>query len=285
MKPVNANAKEIRQNTQLRRKAMKLARLIAIVFSTAAFVASGCSRDGQPVGPSSDFSGDVGKVQDPEVVLAQEDINSPHMPAESHEEGNMRLRLEVTVGKSEVEGGCWYLETAEGTRYEPYFGEDSPGLRVGRKLLVAGYVDMNIGTICMIGPLFVVEKYKEISAEPIMRGLMPVEIRGNESAALAAGGSRSAEDDEWAPADWITLAGYYGSNDEGCLYIYNEKGIIAELSFVDQICPNISNGAPIVVVGSYSLLTWSPCQLAPLFNVEKYEVIRRKVMDVYHNEL
>jgi hypothetical protein len=286
METVNASARGTKQNTQLRRNAMKFARLIAIVFSTAAFVASSCSRDGQPVRPSSDFSGDVGKARDQEVVLTQVDTNSPDMLGESHKEDNKWLSLEVTVGRSEVEGGCWYLVTAQGTRYQPYFGEDSPGLRVGMKLLVAGYIDMNMDTFCMIGPVFKVEKYVEISTESIMCGRQPVEIRENESAALVAGGSWSAQDDEWAAENWITLKGYFGSNDKGCLYIYNEKGIIAELNFVDQICPNIHNGASIVVAGSYSMLTWSPCQMAPLFNVEEYEVTRSKVeTDVYWNEL
>jgi hypothetical protein len=286
MKTVNANAKGIKQNTQLRRKAMKSARLIAIVFSTAAFAASGCSRDGQPVGPSSDLSVDVGRNEGPEVILTEGDANSPGMLAASHEEDNKRFSLEVTLQKSEVEGGCWYLETAEGTIYEPCFGEDSPVLSVGKKLLVAGYIDMNIVTYCMIGPVFMVEKYREISTESINRRWQPAEIRGSGSAALAAGGSRSAEDGEWAGDNWITLEGYFGSNDEGCQYIYNEKGIFAELDFGQGICPNIRNGASIVVAGSYSLLGWSPCQMAPLFNVEKYEVIRsRAKTDVYSNEL
>lgn len=286
MKTVNTNAKGIKLNTQLRRKAMKSARLIAIVFSTAAFVASGCSRDGQPVGPSSDFSADVGRSQGPEVAQPQEDSNSPDMLAASHEEANKRFSLEVTLRKSEVEGGCWYLETAKGAIYEPCFGEDSPVLRVGKKLMVSGYVDENIVTYCMIGPVLMVEKYREISTESINRGWQPADIRGSGSAALAVGGSRSTVDGEWAGDNWITLEGYFGSNDEGCLYIYNEKGIFAELNFGDGICPNIRNGAPIVLTGTYSLLDWSPCQMAPLFNVEKYEVIRSKFeTGVYSNEL
>lgn len=283
---LNGNAKGIKQNTQLRRKAMKFARLIAIVFSTAAFAASGCSRDGRPVRPSSDFSGNVGKTQAPEVVLTQDEINSPDMQSESRDAGNKRLSMEVTLQRSEVEGGCWYLETAKGTRYEPYFGEDSPGFRVGKKLLVSGYVDTNLNTFCMIGPVFKVEKYKEISAESIMSILQPADIQEKKSAASVTGGSWSAGDDNWAEDNWITLKGYFGSNDEGCPYIYNEKGVIAELNFVDQVCPNIRKGASIIVTGSYSLLAWSPCMMATLFNVEKYKVIRSEIeVGIYSNEL
>lgn len=286
MKSLNANAKGTKPNTQLRRNAMNFAKLTAIVFSIAGLVASGCSRDSHPVRPISDFSGDFGKTQSPDVVLTQDDTSTPDMLGNFREEVNRRLSLEVTLRKSEVEGGCWYLETAKGTRYQPYFGEDSPGFRVGQKLLVSGYVDTNMNTYCMIGPVFIVEKYKEIFTEPVVCDRQPIGILESESAASAAGGSRSANGNGQAEDNRITLKGYFGSNDNGCLFIYNEKMIIAELNFVDQFCPNIRNGASIVVAGSYSLLDWSPCMMASLFNVEKYEVIRRGVkVDVYSNEL
>ena len=59
------------------------------------------------------------------------------------------------------------------------------------------------------------------------------------------------------------------------MYITNGKEIIAELHFTQRICPNIPNGTLIAVKGDYSLLTWSPCALAPLFNVDTYEVFEK----------
>ncbi len=57
------------------------------------------------------------------------------------------------------------------------------------------------------------------------------------------------------------------------MFISDGKEVIAELHFTQQICPYIPGGRMIEVKGEYSLLTWSPCQLAPLFNVEKFRVI------------
>jgi len=269
------------ENIRLGRKIMNSTKLIVAVFAAIAVVAGGCSVDHKITGPGADVSADLENAQ---TGLAKsslgENINIG-LSADNQEQKIERLNFEATVKKSEVEGGCWYLETDDAVRYTPYFESGEAKLSVGQRLEVFGYVDVNMSSYCMIGDVFHVEKYTSVARDDEK---MTGEAESDISAA-AAGGSAvatSAADENQSDANASEsassqesadiLKGYFGVTDGGCFFIEDGREIIAELYFVQRICPNIQKGASIVVEGTYSLLTWSPCQMAPLFNVEKFQV-------------
>lgn len=253
---------------------MNATKLTMIVFSATAIFLAGCSGDNGVTGP--------GNVEDPEInadltTTVETENHAARIAVRSDDQKIERMDFEATLKRSEVEGGCWYLETREYTRYTPYFEESAPVLRVGLRLEVFGYIDENMNSYCMIGSVFHIEKYKILSRDE----LTPAFDFHMGSVEEDAARSMMPDAEIYAPAsidagsqDELTvLKGYYGSNDEGCMFISNGKEIIAELHFTQRICPNIPDGKMIAVKGEYSLLTWSPCQLAPLFNVEKFQVL------------
>jgi len=264
-------------NAQLRRRTMNATKLTMIVFSATAIIIGGCSSDNRVTGPGNAVIPDIDKDLVESTAPAETENNAARIALGSVDQKIERIGFEATVKKSNVEGGCWYLETIEFARYTPYFEANAPKLYVGKKILVFGYVDQNMSSYCMIGPVFHIEKYKNLSRDEHA----PTADVKTESAEKASAKSTAADADKYAPAsidaksqgDKTALKGYYFSNDEGCTYISDRKGIIAELHFNWLKCPYIQNGTIIAVQGEYSLLTWSPCQLAPLFNVEKYQVL------------
>jgi|GEM_PF-5067503 len=275
MKAIQHNNEETKTtNTQLRRITMNATKLTMIVFSAAAIFIGGCSKDNQITGP-----GNVENLEVPADFTTTVDAenNTARIAVRSDDQKIERKDFEATVKKSNVEGGCWYLENVEFARYTPYFEENAPKFYVGLKLHVSGYIDENMSSYCMIGPVFHIEKYKILSRDEHT----PTADIMTETAEKAAARSAAADADKYAPASidaksqsaLTVLKGYYGTNKEGCMYISDDKEIIAELHFNQQICPNIQNGTLIAVKGEYSLLTWSPCQLAPLFNVDKFQVL------------
>lgn len=274
------------ENIKLRRKNMNSTNLIVAVFAAVAVVAGGCSVDHKITGPGADVSADLENGQ---IGLAKSSIGeniNVGLSADNQEQKIERLNFEATVKKSEVEGGCWYLETDDAIRYTPYFESGEAKLSVGQRLEVFGYVDLNMSSYCMIGDVFHVEKYTSVARddEALTRKAefdisdagaahgSPVATSAADENQPAAGAAESA--DSQGSAD--ILKGYFGVTDEGCYFIEDGREVIAELYFVQRICPNIQKGASIVVEGAYSLLTWSPCQMAPLFNVEKFQVEESK---------
>jgi hypothetical protein len=444
MKAIQNNNEETKTtNTQLRRSTMNATKLTMIVFAATAIVIGGCSSDNRITGPGNAVVPDIDKDLVENVSPAETENNAGRISLGSFDQKIERMDFEATVEKSNVEGGCWYLENVEFARYTPYFEENAPKLYIGLKLHVSGYIDENMSSYCMIGPVFHIEKYKilsrdgyapaaDIKIETAERAVArsaaadavketklqagfeyapaeerapkkkdtsglsqeaaaeerapkndatselseaaaadavsetklqagfeyaPAEERApkkNETSGLsqeAAAEERAPKNDatsklsEEAAADAVketklqdsfeyvpseerapkkkdtsglsqeavaeerapkkndatsklseaaaadadiyapasidarsqsaltVLKGYYGTNKEGCMYISDDKEIIAELHFTQGFCPNIQNGTLIVVKGEYSLLTWSPCQLAPLFNVDKFQIL------------
>jgi len=270
------------ENIKLRRKIMNSTKLIVAAFAAVAVVAGGCSVDHKITGPGADVSADLENGQ---TGLAKSSIGENiniGLSADNQEQKIERLNFKATVKKSEVEGGCWYLETDDAVRYTPYFESGEAKLSVGQRLEVFGYVDVNMSSYCMIGDVFHVEKYTSVARddERITR-----EAEFDISDAGAAHGSpvaTSAADENQSGAsdaaafqsDPTGLIGLYFVNKEGCEYITDGKDILAELHFnwLKRL-PLIPDGTLISVKGEYSLLTWSPCALAPLFNVEEFEVL------------
>ncbi|UCC80163.1 MAG: hypothetical protein JSW64_02035 [Candidatus Zixiibacteriota bacterium] len=269
------NGKETKkQNTHLRRSTMNATKLTMIVFSATAILLGGCSRDNRVTGP--------GNVENSEInadltTTVETENHAARIAVRSEEQKIERMGFAATVKKSEVEGGCWYLETVRFTRYTPYFEESAPGLRVGLKLEVYGYVDENMNSYCMIGQVFRIEKYKILSRDEYEPTFDFHMRNADEDAAR----STMPDADIYAPASIdaepkdakTTLKGYFFRNDEGCIYISDGKEIIVELHFMQKKLPVIPNGRMIAVEGEYSLLAWSPCQLAPLFYVESLHLL------------
>lgn len=280
----NYNFETEYENTQLRRKVMNSTKMLFVIFSAAAVLIGGCSGDHRVTGPVADVSLDIEGTNDVLTKLSGDAGNLTGLTEESQEQTTDRISFEATMKKSEVEGGCWYLETDKGARYTPYFEMGSHKLNVGDRILVFGYIDENMSSYCMIGPVFCVEKFTLISRgdDTASEGVVE-EIAGH----VASGSARAAADEYQAGSndaasqeEFEILKGQLGVTEEGCYYLYAGKGIIAELYFVQRICPMIKVGTPIVVEGSYSLLTWSPCQMAELFNVERFWVPEDKELVV-----
>lgn len=261
---------------------MKATIFAMIAFSAAAIVLSGCSGDNRVTGLGNSDTPEIDKNLVETTTPAVTENNAARIALNSFNQEIKRIGFEATVKKSDVEGGCLYLETGKTERYTPYFEESTPGLRVGQQLYVSGYVDENMSSYCMIGPVFHVEKYtllwrndygSEVGAEAKSADAASAST-ATAGTAAADGGSHDAASDDAASRDDLTaLTGYYFTNDEGCEYITDGKDITAELQFNWVKAPLIPNGTLISVRGEYSLLTWSPCLLAQLFYVEEFEAL------------
>jgi hypothetical protein len=307
----NENKETKQKNTKLRRSTMNATKLTMIGLAAAAIVFGGCSRDNRVTGPGTIADQELDEAQFEFVTPAVNENAAARIAAESFETPVERIGFEATVGKVEVEGGCWYLENEKGVTYTPHFESSAPSLYVGKRLHVFGYIDRNLSSYCMIGPVFTIEKYEnlyrdnnEISVDDFSEAAdkanrsAAAEFKATDAAAVteeagieetsksaaaaeetgrsasnAANSKETVDADGTSQADLTILRGFYGSSEKGCFYLYNEKGILAELYFTQKRCPNIQNGALIAVKGGFSLLAWSPCQLAQLFNVEKFQVL------------
>ncbi len=77
-------------------------------------------------------------------------------------------QLTGVLGFDTIEGGCGYVETADGTRYEVIYpngwqidtgterlmGPGGISIRAGQKVILKGAVTDEVASICQIGPLF-----------------------------------------------------------------------------------------------------------------------------------
>jgi hypothetical protein len=363
-----------------------LVTLIAVVI-----MAAGCSQNNRLTSPAN------------EPMIDQLNSIVP-------EDGNIeRITFQATLMRSEVEGGCLYLETDEGIHYSPYFAKGRPSFVIGSELIVSGYVDMNMNTICQIGDVFNVEKYKilktvdvplgnelapdpekkyinftaivhktnkgvgcwylrtlegdfytplppvglelelfmeldvtgyvewdilpfcgngpafrimkyqivslrapdtvftkqrksrrdfsgltlpnysQSSADEIMRQgdtdtapVPTIKRDAQVSADLSITGSNLSDNGQLSDTNdaagldknepFTVIKGYYYQTDNGCEYISNEKGILAELEFQNDM-HGIRDGSTVMVKGEFSALTWSPCGLGPLFYAESVKII------------
>ena len=66
------------------------------------------------------------------------------------------MKLEGTVRRSDLEGGHWTLETADGDRYQLHGSLGS--LKDGARACVEGKVEKDVMGIGMTGPSFAVSK-------------------------------------------------------------------------------------------------------------------------------
>lgn len=198
------------------------------------------------------------------------------------EPARQRMKLTVTVFRSEIEGGCWYLKTKKGNTFEPLFGKDAPKLFEGMRLRISGYVDTEIPTICQIAPVFRIEKFEIL--QPAGDALAKPEEKIDEETDVFVLYPPKATElrNTYAKKkpvvsvdakNRITLKGIYGVFEKGCMFLKINGDEVVELNFLQGINPNIKENTLIKVIGNYSLLTGSRCQLGPIFNVVYFDII------------
>ena len=89
---------------------MKSRKMIVTGLAAFAAIVAGCSNNSDISGPetNANYSADRTFPED---------------------EGLKDLKFEATVKWTGIEGGCWYLETDKGERFEPTFGKPSITLK------------------------------------------------------------------------------------------------------------------------------------------------------------
>ena len=123
-----------------------------------AMLAVGCSNSHKVLNP---IQGDDAQFT---AIQATHEDGALTRPAPSQE---TYFGFRATLHRTELEGGCWYLETAKGERYQPRFQKE-PEVKYDRmELDVYGYADYRTPTYCMIGPIFRVEKFQILSKGPV----------------------------------------------------------------------------------------------------------------------
>lgn len=199
--------------------------------------AMGCSHKGVitgPVGPAEEVTSTAGVPTS--TPAYRQSVELRHW-----------LSFEATLQQKGIEGGCWYLETDKGERYEPDFGVKH-GLAAGMRLRVKGYLEPWIASVCQLGPILRIVDYQVISTKESM------DSKGSQK---AKGG--------------LSFAGVLGQTKQGCYFITTVKEIIAlEL----QASPGPSAlGSRVKVTGEWGVLPYSPCELGPLFVVDRLEFL------------
>jgi hypothetical protein len=264
---------------QLRRNTMNFTRLIFTAFSLIAIIIAGCSGDGQVTGPGNPVAPDINRGA--VVTVTQADIGySARIESGSPNSDFSRqlkpVEFQATVKKSDIEGGCWYLETKDSDTYMPVFDENDLVLQKGMELLVSGYVDFSLNSICQVGPVVRIEKYEILSSDGYIRTAAVDTEKRNEQNVESTSKNYITDDpvleEDKSPVGMTALKGYKYVNEEGCMYLASIDEIIAELEFSGNSKPEFSGGELAYVKGKFSLLTTSPCQLGPLFHVEKIQL-------------
>jgi hypothetical protein len=269
----------------LQAKKLTLIGVLALAVAIA-----GCSDSGVNSINSRDEA-DFGKVsaasyedneQDQGINDGAELVKTPAELTASISEDRRLKELTVTVFRTEIEGGCWYLKTNNGNTFEPIFEQDAPKLFKGMRLKIKGYVDTELPTICQIAPVFRIKKFEILQPAEDTSARPEVEIsEGKDVIVLYPPNATDLKNTypKKKPAvsvdanNRITLKGIYGVTEEGCMFLKINGDEIVELNFLQGPNPNIKEDTLIKVVGDYSLLTGSRCQLGQIFNVMYFDII------------
>jgi hypothetical protein len=126
---------------------------VSLLISLCAIAMSACARDAE-IGPSTDeFT----------VPSASDAIRSPGKSLDVPGRA-----ITGVLGFDDIEGGCSFVETADGVRYEVTYpegweldrlsgelrGPDGVLVRAGEEVTVRGSVATDRSSICQIGPIF-----------------------------------------------------------------------------------------------------------------------------------
>jgi hypothetical protein len=165
---MKTNREKVKQtkNLRLRRNTMKATRLTLIGLAVAAVIAAGCSRDNRIAGPDMEGYPDIVKNQSDLTYLAESESNAARIAVRDDGSAQEHLAIVAEVFRTEVEGGCWYLNTENGDNYTPLTPK-SLTLKLGMVLKAEGYVDKSIIFFCGLGPAFVIEQYEILDQSEI----------------------------------------------------------------------------------------------------------------------
>ncbi len=119
---------------------------LALALSLPAILISACTIARQPADPVDDH------------LVLPSSVAGPGKP----------FTVTGTVGVESIEGGCAYLETVDGTRYEVIYpegweinratgeltGPDGERVGPGDRVSVRGSVAVGRSSICQLGPIF-----------------------------------------------------------------------------------------------------------------------------------
>lgn len=126
---------------------------VSLLMSLCAIVMSGCARDAE-IEPSTDeFT----------VPSASDAVRSPGKSLDVAGQ-----TVTGVLGFDDIEGGCSFLEAADGVRYEVTYpegweldrlsgelrGPDGELVRAGEGVTIRGSVATDRSSICQIGPIF-----------------------------------------------------------------------------------------------------------------------------------
>jgi hypothetical protein len=209
-----------------------------------AIAAAGCSHKGAITGPAGSIEELTSTTTTP--------VSTPAFK-QSHELRHW-LSFDATIQRTEIEGGCWYLQTDKGERYEADFGVKH-ALTPGTKLRVKGYLEPWISSYCMIGPVLRIVDYQVMS-------------------------SGRATDSPTAD-DGLSFTGVLGQAKQGCYFITTDKMDIVALELRFSPAPSVL-GSRVKVSGNWSALPYSPCDLGPLFVVDQIEFLSPPFRPVHY---
>jgi hypothetical protein len=211
---------------------MNSKRLTSAAVLAVIIAAGGCSDKGALTGP-------LGPAEKAATSTTSIPVSTPAFRQSA--EARQWLSIEATVQRTEIEGGCWYLQVDKGKRYEPDLSGSDLTLATGMKLKVHGYLEPEISSICMIGPKIRIVNYQVIPSKIAVGS--PVPIYGQ------------------------TFIGILDQTADGCYFITTEKDQIFALDM--RIDPRQSvRGSKVQIWGDWSPLPYNPCNVGPLFVVE-----------------
>jgi hypothetical protein len=121
-----------------------------LILAVATSVVAGCA------------AGESSSIAPSAAPSAQESLVMPSLPPKG------QLALTGTLGYDDIEGGCPYLDTGDGTRYQVMYpdgwqvdrgsgvlsGPEGQRVELGAQLTVRGEVMTDMVSTCQIGPIF-----------------------------------------------------------------------------------------------------------------------------------
>lgn len=150
-------------------------RLIGVVMLLALVLAGCASSDTTGDGGEASATSTESQTDTPEATTAPDDTVTEDAPATTEPEPAPGARTYAgTLGGGDIEGGCFWLDGEDGTRYELIAGTrsdvaidqsnrviaDAEGnvvAREGDTVEVTGTVDEGMATFCQVGTVLVVD--------------------------------------------------------------------------------------------------------------------------------
>jgi len=196
---------------QTRRHAMQARKLTFVSLLIVAVIIGGCSNQNTVTGP---------EINPDETLTSTQPAENDQLLTKALQSATPRRSFDAVMHRVDIEGGCWYLETEKGEKFEPYF-EDGESIRYeGMELHAYGYEDRSLATICMIAPVFRIEKHEILS-----KGDNDKKTPELNNSAI----SQVSTDDR----KHVAVTGIITQEDypDGCIYLKSDRDGAFELEF------------------------------------------------------